>query len=145
MKALIQRVSSASVTVQGEVVGAIDRGVLVLLGVERGDDYALSQKMCDKILRYRLFADANGKMNCSVQDIAGGVLLVSQFTLAADTNSGLRPSFSCGASPEHARDIYNYSVNYLREQHSNIASGIFAADMQVALVNDGPVTFLLAM
>ncbi|MEZ5538629.1 MAG: D-aminoacyl-tRNA deacylase [Pseudomonadales bacterium] len=145
MKVLIQRVSRASVTVQGEVVGEIERGMLVLLGVERDDNYARAQKLCDKMLRYRLFADANGKMNCSVQDVAGGVLVVSQFTLAADTNSGLRPSFSIGAAPEHARDIYDYSVNYLREQHSNIATGIFAADMQVALVNDGPVTFLLQM
>lgn len=143
MKALMQRVSRAHVTVQGEVVGKIDRGVLVLLGVERHDDHALTQKLCDKILNYRMFPDAEGKMNLSVRDIAGGVLMVSQFTLAADTQSGLRPSFSCGAAPEQARAIYEHSVNYLRQQHSHVATGVFAADMQVHLINDGPVTFLL--
>lgn len=145
MKALIQRVSSAHVVVQGEVVGKIARGVLVLLGVERHDDCALAQKLCDKILRYRMFPDAEGKMNLSVRDIAGGVLVVSQFTLAADTNSGLRPSFSSGATPEQARELYEYSINYFRQQHTPIATGIFAADMQVHLINDGPVTFLLSV
>ncbi|HNL91823.1 MAG TPA: D-aminoacyl-tRNA deacylase [Pseudomonadales bacterium] len=145
MKALIQRVCSAHVAVQDETVGEIARGVLVLLGVERHDDRALAQKLCDKILRYRMFADAEGKMNLSVRDIAGGVLVVSQFTLAADTHSGLRPSFSSGATPEQARELYEYSINYLRQQHAPIATGIFAADMQVHLINDGPVTFLLSV
>jgi len=143
MKALMQRVSRAHVVVRGKTVGEIDRGVLVLLGVERHDDHALTQKLCDKILNYRMFPDAEGKMNLSVRDIAGGVLVVSQFTLAADTHSGLRPSFSCGAAPEQARTLYDYSVNYLRQQHGHVATGIFAADMQVHLINDGPVTFLL--
>ncbi len=145
MKALIQRVCSAHVAVQDETVGEIARGVLVLLGVERHDDRALAQKLCDKILRYRMFADEEGKMNLSVRDIAGGVLVVSQFTLAADTRSGLRPSFSSGATPEQARELYEYSINYLRQQHAPIATGIFAADMQVHLINDGPVTFLLSV
>ena len=145
MKALIQRVSSAHVVVQGEVVGKIARGVLVLLGVERHDSQAQMQKLCDKILRYRMFADAEGKMNLSVRDIAGGVLVVSQFTLAADTNSGLRPSFSSGATPEQALALYDDCVQYLRQQHNEVATGVFAADMQVHLINDGPVTFLLSV
>lgn len=143
MKALLQRVSRASVSVQGEIVGEIERGVLVLLGVERHDDQEKMKKLCDKILRYRMFSDDEGKMNLSVHDIAGGVLVVSQFTLAADTNSGLRPSFSSAAAPERAHALYDDCINYLRQQHSDVAAGIFAADMQVHLVNDGPVTFLL--
>ena len=143
MKALIQRVSSAQVNVNGETVGKIGQGLLVLLGVERDDDRARAEKLLDKLLQYRIFSDADGKMNLSVQDVSGGVLLVSQFTLAADTNKGLRPSFSCAASPELARELYDYAVNYLQRQHSDVATGIFAADMQVQLVNDGPVTFLL--
>lgn len=145
MKALLQRVSRASVSVQGEIVGEIERGVLVLLGVERHDDQEKMKKMCDKILRYRMFSDDEGKMNLSVRDIAGGVLLVSQFTLSADTNSGLRPSFSSAAAPEQAHTLYGDCVNYLRQQHGEVATGIFAADMQVHLVNDGPVTFLLTV
>lgn len=143
MKALIQRVSSAQVNVNGETVGKIGQGLLVLLGVERDDDRARAEKLLDKLLQYRIFSDADGKMNLSVQDVSGGVLLVSQFTLAADTNKGLRPSFSCAASPELARELYDYAVAYLQRQHSDVATGIFAADMQVQLVNDGPVTFLL--
>jgi D-tyrosyl-tRNA(Tyr) deacylase len=143
MKALIQRVSSAQVNVNGETVGKIGQGLLVLLGVERDDDRARAEKLLDKLLQYRIFSDADGKMNLSVQDVSGGVLLVSQFTLAADTNKGLRPSFSCAASPELARELYDYAVSYLQRQHNDIATGIFAADMQVQLVNDGPVTFLL--
>lgn len=145
MKALLQRVSRASVSVQGEIVGEIERGVLVLLGVERHDDQEKMKKLCDKILRYRMFSDDEGKMNLSVRDIAGGVLVVSQFTLAADTNSGLRPSFSSAAAPEQARALYEDCINYLCQQHSDVATGIFAADMQVHLVNDGPVTFLLTV
>ncbi len=143
MKALIQRVSSAQVNVNGETVGKIGQGLLVLLGVERDDDRARAEKLLDKLLQYRIFSDADGKMNLSVQDVSGGVLLVSQFTLAADTNKGLRPSFSCAASPELARELYDYAVSYLQRQHNDIATGIFAADMQVQLINDGPVTFLL--
>ena len=143
MKTLIQRVSSAQVNVNGEAVGKIGQGLLVLLGVERDDDRARAEKLLDKLLQYRIFSDADGKMNLSVQDVAGGVLLVSQFTLAADTNKGLRPSFSCAASPELARELYDYAVSYLQKKHSDVATGIFAADMQVQLINDGPVTFLL--
>ena len=143
MKALIQRVSSARVTVDGEMVGEIGRGLLVLLGVERNDDRARMEKLLDKLLQYRVFPDVEGKMNLSVRDVAGGVLLVSQFTLAADTHSGLRPSFSSAASPELAREIYDDAVRYLQDKHSDVATGIFAADMKVELINDGPVTFLL--
>lgn len=143
MQALIQRVSSAQVVVGGNTVGAIDRGLLVLLGVERDDDRIATEKLLDKLLQYRVFSDAEGKMNLSVQDVAGGVLLVSQFTLAADTRKGLRPSFSSAASPVLARELYDHAVSYLQKKHSDVATGIFAADMQVQLTNDGPVTFLL--
>lgn len=143
MQALIQRVSSAQVVVGGNPVGAIDRGLLVLLGVERDDDRIATEKLLDKLLQYRVFSDAEGKMNLSVQDVAGGVLLVSQFTLAADTRKGLRPSFSSAASPALARELYDHAVSYLQKKHSDVATGIFAADMQVQLTNDGPVTFLL--
>ena len=143
MKALIQRVSSARVDVSGETVGSIGRGLLVLLGVEKHDTPASTEKLLDKLLQYRVFADAYGKMNLSVRDSGGGILLVSQFTLAADTNKGLRPSFSSAAPPALARQLYEHATAYLHQQHSQVATGIFAADMQVHLVNDGPVTFLL--
>lgn len=143
MKALIQRVSSAQVNINGEIVGKIGQGLLVLLGVERDDDRIAAEKLLDKLLQYRVFSDAEGKMNLSVQDVAGGVLLVSQFTLAADTSKGLRPSFSSAAAPELARELYDYAVGYLQANHNTVAAGVFAADMQVHLVNDGPVTFLL--
>ena len=143
MKALIQRVSSAQVTVDDDIVGQIERGLLVLLGVERNDDRACAEKLLDKVMQYRVFSDAEGKMNLSVRDVSGGVLLVSQFTLAADTNKGLRPSFSSAATPELARELYDYAVCYLQKKHCDVATGIFAADMKVQLTNDGPVTFLL--
>jgi D-aminoacyl-tRNA deacylase len=143
VKALIQRVSSAHVEINGDVVGKIGQGLLVLLGVERNDNQASAEKMLDKLLQYRIFSDAEGKMNLSVRDVSGGVLLVSQFTLAADTNSGLRPSFSCAASPELAREIYEGAVRYLQDKHGDVATGVFAADMKIQLTNDGPVTFLL--
>ena len=143
MRALIQRVTRASVEVNGEVSGAIDQGLLVLLGIDRHDDEAVSGKLVDKLLAYRVFADGEGKMNCSVQDVAGGVLLVSQFTLSADTRKGLRPSFSSAAEPDRARKLYEYVLGLLRQRHPVVEAGIFAADMQVSLVNDGPVTFLL--
>ncbi|MCC7517351.1 MAG: D-tyrosyl-tRNA(Tyr) deacylase [Pseudomonadales bacterium] len=145
MKALIQRVSRAQVCVAGEVVGVIQQGLLVLLGVEREDTQSSVVKLMDKLLQYRVFADADGKMNLSVRDTRGGVLLVSQFTLAADTQKGLRPSFSCAATPEQARALYEYAAEYLRQQHHDVATGVFAADMQVELLNDGPVTFLLTV
>lgn len=144
MKALIQRVSQARVDVDNETVGTIGQGLLVLLGVERNDTVACAEKLLDKLLQYRVFSDGEGKMNLSVRDVGGGVLLVSQFTLAADTQKGLRPSFSSAASPDLARQLYDHAVQYLRSQHNDVATGIFAADMKVQLVNDGPVTFMLA-
>jgi D-tyrosyl-tRNA(Tyr) deacylase len=143
MKALIQRVRRAQVDVNGEKVGRIEQGLLVLLGVERDDTRARAEKLLDKVLQYRVFADADSKMNLSVRDIDGGVLLVSQFTLAADTQKGLRPSFSSAATPALALEIYEHAVQYLQQQHRQVATGIFAAEMQVELVNDGPVTFML--
>jgi len=143
MKALIQRVRQARVEVAGEIVGAIDQGLLVLVGVEREDDRARADKLLHRLLRYRMFADAEGRMNRSLSDIGGGLLLVSQFTLVADTRSGLRPSFSSAATPEQGEALYDYLVQQARVQHPQVACGQFGADMQVHLQNDGPVTFLL--
>lgn len=143
MIGLLQRVKRASVEVGGEIVGAVDQGLLVLLGVEKEDTEALADKLLDKILAYRMFADEQQKMNANVQQINGGILVVSQFTLAADTQKGLRPSFSCAAPPDQAKALYDYFVTQLRAKHPKVATGIFAADMQVSLVNDGPVTFWL--
>ena len=143
MKALLQRVSGARVEVAGEVVGAIDRGLLVLVGVEPQDSEASADKLLHRLLNYRVFADQDGKMNRSLQDVAGGLLLVSQFTLAADTRSGLRPSFSSAAPPAQATALFDYLLARAGAQHAPVASGRFGADMQVHLVNDGPVTFLL--
>lgn len=143
MKGLIQRVSRASVAVDGEVVGSISRGILLLLGVERDDTIESADRMIHKLLHYRIFPDAADKMNLSVTDIAGGVLVVSQFTLAADTRKGLRPGFSTAATPEVAEQLYNQFVHQLRSRHGSVATGIFAANMQIELLNDGPVTFLL--
>lgn len=144
MLALVQRAASASVAVEGKIVGAIDEGLLVLLGIEKQDDKPQAEALLKKLLAYRMFADAQGKMNCSVKDVEGGVLIVSQFTLAADTRKGLRPSFSSAADPQTARKLYDYFVEQLRAQHEKVATGVFAADMQVSLVNDGPVTFMLS-
>ncbi|MFI8480395.1 D-aminoacyl-tRNA deacylase [Pseudomonas sp. NPDC078700] len=143
MKALIQRVSSAQVSVEGEVVGAIDQGLLALVGVEPHDTAASVSKMLQRLLKYRVFSDAAGKMNCSLTDVAGGLLLVSQFTLAADTKSGLRPSFSTAAPPALATELFDLLLEQARLQHPIVATGRFGADMQVQLTNDGPVTFLL--
>lgn len=143
MKALIQRVSSASVTVEQQVVGAINTGLLVLLGVEQQDTELQLKKLADKVLKYRVFSDENGKMNLNVQQAGGALLVVSQFTLAADTNSGLRPSFSSAAHPDTALKLYQDFVQYCTSQGIEVATGQFGADMQVALVNNGPVTFLL--
>lgn len=144
MLALIQRVTEARVTVAGETVGAIGPGLLALVGVEPGDGAAQVAKLGERLLRYRVFSDAAGKMNLSLSDIGGGLLLVSQFTLAADTRSGLRPSFSTAAAPAEAERIFDDLVAYCRQNHRNpVETGRFGADMQVALVNDGPVTFLL--
>lgn len=143
MKGLIQRVSRASVAVNGETVGSISRGILLLLGVEREDTPESVDKMIHRLLNYRIFPDADDRMNLSVSDIAGGILVVSQFTLAADTRKGLRPGFSTAASPEMAEQLYNQLVHQLRDRHVDVATGIFAANMQIELINDGPVTFLL--
>ena len=145
MKALIQRVTEASVAVDNNTIGEIDQGLLVLLGVEKQDDEATVDKMVDRLLAYRVFSDPEGKMNLSVTDINGGLLVVSQFTLAADTKKGLRPGFSSAAKPDVAERLYELLVEKIREKSMTVATGKFAADMKVALVNDGPVTFLLEM
>ena len=145
MQALIQRVSEARVTVDGRVTGAIGPGLLVLLCAERGDDRAVADRLLAKLLTLRSFSDAAGKMNLSVQDVGGGLLIVSQFTLAADTAGGNRPSFTNAAPPELGRHLYEHFVAQARAAHPEVATGEFAADMQVALVNDGPVTIPLRM
>lgn len=144
MLALLQRVSHASVTVEGITVGAIEHGLLVLLGVERNDDLTHCERLADKVVNYRLFADEQGRMNRSVVDSGGGVLVVSQFTLAADTRKGLRPSFTPAAEPVLAEVLYEAFVERVRTRVSSVATGRFGADMQVSLCNDGPVTFLLS-
>ena len=143
MKGLIQRVSHASVKVDGEITGAIDQGILLLLGVEKDDDQAKADKLLKKVLNYRIFPDAEGKMNLSLSDTGGGLLVVSQFTLVADTRKGLRPSFSSGASPAQGEALYGYFVEQAQGSHEKVATGRFGADMKVELLNDGPVTFLL--
>lgn len=143
MRALIQRVSEASVHIDGCCVGAIERGLLILLGIERGDDRSRAKRMVDRLLAYRVFPDADGKMNLGVSDIEGGVLLVSQFTLAADTSKGLRPGFSTAALPGDAEPLYHFMCEEFRARSQHFASGVFGADMKVHLINDGPVTFLL--
>lgn len=143
MKLLIQRVGAARVEVAGEVLGAIDHGLLALVGIEPRDDRASLPRALHKLLNYRVFSDDAGKMNLSLKDVEGGLLLVSQFTLAADTRSGMRPSFSSAAPPAQGAALFEALVELARAQHPQVASGRFGADMQVHLVNDGPVTFLL--
>lgn len=143
MRGLIQRVSQAAVVVDGDTVGAIERGILLLLGIETGDGVEQVGKLVNKVLNYRIFPDTQGRMNANVKDIDGGVLVVSQFTLAADTKKGLRPSFTPAAQPEQAEKLYQLFLAELCASHERVASGIFGADMQVSLTNDGPVTFLL--
>lgn len=146
MLGLIQRVSQAEVRVDGEQVGAIGQGIVLLLGVEKGDSEANLDKLLHKVLNYRVFADAEGKMNLSLLDIRGAILTVSQFTLAADTRKGLRPGFSSAADPQEAERLYDSFMAKLRGYEGRgiqVASGRFAADMQVSLTNDGPVTFML--
>lgn len=143
MKAFLQRVSRASVRVNAECVGEIEKGLLVLLGLDRGDDKDTADRMLDKLLAYRVFADGQGRMNASVADVQGGVLLISQFTLSADTGKGLRPSFSSAMPQEQAAELYDYVLAQLRARHSPVAAGMFGAEMQVSLINEGPVTFLL--
>ena len=144
MLALIQRVTEARVEVEGDTVGSIGPGLLALVGVEPGDGREQIAKLGDRLLRYRVFSDAADKMNLSLADTGGGLLLVSQFTLAADTRSGLRPSFSTAAPPAEAERIFGKLVDYCRQQHANaVETGRFGTHMIVSLVNDGPVTFLL--
>jgi D-tyrosyl-tRNA(Tyr) deacylase len=140
MLAVVQRVREARVEVAGSTIGAIGPGLLVLLCAERGDSEAQADKLLAKLLKLRIFSDEAGKMNRSVQDVAGGLLLVSQFTLAADLSGGNRPSFTNAAGPEEGRRLYEYFVAQARASHPVVQTGEFAADMQVHLVNDGPVT-----
>ncbi|QEQ97907.1 D-aminoacyl-tRNA deacylase [Neptunomonas concharum] len=143
MKGLIQRVKSASVDVDQKRIGEIQSGILLLLGIERDDTQAQADKLLKKVLGYRIFADEEDRMNLSLEQTEGGLLVVSQFTLVADTNKGLRPGFSNGASPEHGKALYDYFVHQAKQQHNQVETGKFGANMQVSLLNDGPVTFLL--
>ncbi len=143
MRGLIQRVQEAAVVVEGEVVGGIGPGILLLLGVAKGDSEAQAGKLLEKVLNYRIFPDEQGRMNCSLKDTGGGLLVVSQFTLAADTQKGLRPSFSSAEVPARAEALYEYFLAQAHAGHGTVASGRFGADMKVRLINDGPVTFLL--
>jgi len=143
MIALIQRVTRAQVTVGGTAVGQIDAGLLAFIGVERDDDESTAVRLLDRVLAYRVFSDDAGRMNRSLSDTAGGLLLVSQFTLAADTNKGLRPGFSTAAEPARAQRLFEYLVSLARMRHPVVETGQFGAAMQVSLTNDGPVTFWL--
>ena len=143
MKAVLQRVAEARVVIAGETVGQIGAGLLVLVCAERGDAEAQADKLLAKILKLRIFSDSAGKMNLSVQDVKGGLLVVSQFTLAADASGGNRPSFTGAAPPDEGRRLYDYFVAQARGLHPHVETGRFAADMQVHLVNDGPVTIPL--
>jgi D-tyrosyl-tRNA(Tyr) deacylase len=143
MIALIQRVSEAQVRVGGEVVGAIGRGVLALIGVRRGDDDGAVERLLERLLSYRVFADGEGRMNLSVREVGGGLLLVPQFTLAADTKKGTRAGFSAAAAPEAAQRLFAQLVQRAGKAYAPVSSGVFGAHMQVSLVNDGPVTFWL--
>ncbi|TGG90636.1 D-tyrosyl-tRNA(Tyr) deacylase [Natronospirillum operosum] len=143
MKALLQRVSEAAVVVADDTVGAIDEGLLVLVGVEPADDESTARRMVERLLNYRVFADDAGRMNCSLRDTGGGLLLVSQFTLAADTRKGNRPGFSTAAEPAAAEALFSRMVSMARQAHQPVATGEFGAMMSVQLVNEGPVTFLL--
>ena len=145
MISLLQRVSEASVRVDGAVIGQISAGLLVLLCAEKGDTEAVADKMLAKILKLRIFSDDAGKMNRSVQDVGGGLLVVSQFTLAADVAGGNRPSFTQAAAPEDGRRLYEHFVAQARAAHPVVQTGQFAADMKVSLVNDGPITIPMRM
>ncbi|MCK7575494.1 MAG: D-aminoacyl-tRNA deacylase [Chromatiales bacterium] len=143
MIGLLQRVSEARVVVAGETVGAIERGLLVLVGVQRGDDEARAERLLERLLGYRVFPDAQDRMNLSLRDIDGGLLLVPQFTLAADTRKGTRASFTSAAPPDEGERLFDHLVERARAAHPWVATGRFGADMQVGLINDGPVTFRL--
>lgn len=143
MKLVVQRVLNASVTIDGVVHGAIDKGYLVLLGVGHEDDQATADRLVNKLIKLRIFEDANGKTNLSIKDVDGSLLVVSQFTLYADASKGNRPSFVDAAKPDHANALYEYFVAKCREQIDHVETGSFGADMKVALVNDGPFTMIL--
>jgi D-tyrosyl-tRNA(Tyr) deacylase len=143
MIALIQRVARADVQVDAQTVGAIDRGVLALIGVRRGDDALAANRLLERVLTYRIFPDEQGRMNLSLRDIQGGLLLVPQFTLAADTQKGTRAGFSTAAAPEDARRLFDHLLERAQATHQPVAAGVFGANMKVSLVNDGPVTFWL--
>ena len=143
MIAVIQRVTLAEVTVAGESVGRIDQGIMALVAVEKADGEDQAERLTERMLNYRVFADNCQKMNLSVKDIDGGILLVPQFTLAADTQKGNRPGFEPAADPEKARRLFTFFVGRFKAKHRNVACGEFGADMKVSLINDGPVTFIL--
>ena len=143
MIGLLQRVSEARVAIGGRQVGSIEGGLLVLIGVRPADDAAAAARLLDRLLKYRVFADGEGKMNLSLTQVRGGLLLVPQFTLAANTRKGLRPGFSTAAAPELGRPLFELLVATARKQHDKVECGVFGADMQVSLVNDGPVTLWL--
>lgn len=143
MIALIQRVTQASVSVDGIQIGAIERGIMALIAVEKQDSEKSAQRLFERIVNYRIFPDADDRMNLNLPAIQGGLLLIPQFTLAADTNSGNRPSFTPAASPKKGEALFNYFVSYAKNNFSPIQMGQFGANMQVALINDGPVTFTL--
>ena len=145
MQGLIQRVKQAKVEVADEVVGEISQGILLLLGVEKPDTEQSAQKLLHKVSNYRIFTDEQGKMNLSLNDIKGELLVVSQFTLAADTKKGMRPSFSSAGTPEQANTLYEYFIAEAKKAGLTVATGQFGADMQVSLCNDGPVTFNLSV
>jgi D-aminoacyl-tRNA deacylase len=140
---LLQRVSEGRVEIDGASVGEIERGLLVLVGVERGDDEAKAERLLQRLLGYRVFPDESGRMNLSLLDIDGGLLLVPQFTLAADTRKGTRAGFSSAADPALGEHLFNHLLQQAKKAHHRVASGVFGADMRVSLVNDGPVTFWL--
>ncbi|MFO8026026.1 D-aminoacyl-tRNA deacylase [Thiohalophilus sp.] len=143
MIALIQRVTTAAVHVRGELIGEIGPGLLAFIGIEQGDSESQVERLLQRLLGYRVFADAQGKMNLGLEDTGGGLLLVPQFTLAADTRKGMRPSFSRAAAPDEGERLFNLLLVQARRQHAPVAAGRFGADMQVSLVNEGPVTFWL--
>ncbi|HXZ59718.1 MAG TPA: D-aminoacyl-tRNA deacylase [Steroidobacteraceae bacterium] len=143
MIGLIQRVASAEVRVEGALVGAISRGVLAFIAVRREDTPAAAERLLERLLDYRIFPDAGGRMNVSLREVRGGLLLVPQFTLAADTSKGTRAGFSSAADPEQARRLFDYLLERARSSYPHVSAGVFGAHMQVSLINDGPVTFWL--
>lgn len=143
MLALLQRVTHAKVTINNQMVGNIEQGILIFIAMEPNDTKQKVERLSDRILSYRMFADKNDRMNLSVKDINGGLLIIPQFTLAADTSSGLRPSFTTAANPDLGKTLFNYFLDVIKIKYDKIASGVFGANMQITLTNDGPTTFIL--